>query len=67
MAPVVITQGFIASDDDGNTVLLGRGGSDTSACLFRGQGPGATPRDLDGRTRHVQRESEVDLDGAPVA
>jgi bifunctional diaminopimelate decarboxylase / aspartate kinase len=34
LAPVVITQGFIASDDDGNTVLLGRGGSDTSAAYF---------------------------------
>jgi len=34
MASVVITQGFIASDDDGNTVLLGRGGSDTSAAYF---------------------------------
>ncbi|HUO20695.1 MAG TPA: bifunctional aspartate kinase/diaminopimelate decarboxylase [Steroidobacteraceae bacterium] len=31
LAPVLVTQGFIASDDDGNTVLLGRGGSDTSA------------------------------------
>lgn len=29
--PVVITQGFIARDSDGNTCLLGRGGSDTSA------------------------------------
>jgi diaminopimelate decarboxylase/aspartate kinase len=29
--PVVITQGFIARDGDGNTCLLGRGGSDTSA------------------------------------
>lgn len=28
---VVITQGFIARDGDGNTCLLGRGGSDTSA------------------------------------
>jgi diaminopimelate decarboxylase/aspartate kinase len=27
---VVITQGFIAANDDGDTVLLGRGGSDTS-------------------------------------
>src|SRR3954466_2218222 len=27
--PVVITQGFIARDSDGNTCLLGRGGSDT--------------------------------------
>ena len=34
MARVVITQGFIASDDDGNTVLLGRGGSDTSAAYM---------------------------------
>jgi bifunctional diaminopimelate decarboxylase / aspartate kinase len=33
-APIVITQGFIASDDDGNTVLLGRGGSDTSAAYM---------------------------------
>jgi diaminopimelate decarboxylase/aspartate kinase len=30
----VITQGFIARDDGGGTVLLGRGGSDTSAALF---------------------------------
>ncbi len=34
MSPIVITQGFIASDDDGNTVLLGRGGSDTSGAYF---------------------------------
>ncbi|MDF1655634.1 MAG: bifunctional aspartate kinase/diaminopimelate decarboxylase [Coxiellaceae bacterium] len=31
---VVITQGFIASDSLGNTVLLGRGGSDSSAAYF---------------------------------
>ena len=31
LSGLVITQGFIAGDDDGNTVLLGRGGSDTSA------------------------------------
>jgi len=31
---LVITQGFIASDDEGHTVLLGRGGSDTSAAYF---------------------------------
>jgi diaminopimelate decarboxylase/aspartate kinase len=30
-AHIAITQGFIAGDEDGNTVLLGRGGSDTSA------------------------------------
>lgn len=31
---IVLTQGFIASDDHGDTVLLGRGGSDTSAAYF---------------------------------
>ncbi len=31
---VVITQGFIASDSKGDTVLLGRGGSDTSGSYF---------------------------------
>jgi diaminopimelate decarboxylase/aspartate kinase len=31
---VVITQGFIASNAGGDTVLLGRGGSDTSAAYF---------------------------------
>lgn len=30
----IITQGFIAADEDGRTVLLGRGGSDTAAALF---------------------------------
>ena len=33
-AQVIITQGFIASDPNGDTVLLGRGGSDTSAALL---------------------------------
>jgi diaminopimelate decarboxylase/aspartate kinase len=31
---VIITQGFIAANDDGETVLLGRGGSDTSGSYF---------------------------------
>ncbi len=31
---VVITQGFIAADENGDTVLLGRGGSDTSGAYF---------------------------------
>ncbi|HMK85751.1 MAG TPA: bifunctional aspartate kinase/diaminopimelate decarboxylase [Steroidobacteraceae bacterium] len=31
---VIITQGFIASNDAGDTVLLGRGGSDTSGAYF---------------------------------
>ena len=34
LTPVVITQGFIASDAAGDTVLLGRGGSDTSGAYF---------------------------------
>lgn len=33
-AEAIITQGFIASNEHGDTVLLGRGGSDTSAALF---------------------------------
>lgn len=32
--PVVVTQGFIGSDVEGKTVLLGRGGSDVSAAYF---------------------------------
>jgi len=34
LAPILVTQGFIASDAEGNTVLLGRGGSDTSAAYL---------------------------------
>ena len=34
LGPVIITQGFIASDAAGDTVLLGRGGSDTSAAYI---------------------------------
>ena len=34
LAPILVTQGFIASDDEGNTVLLGRGGSDTSGAYL---------------------------------
>lgn len=33
-AAAIITQGFIAANSQGDTVLLGRGGSDTSAALF---------------------------------
>jgi diaminopimelate decarboxylase/aspartate kinase len=33
-AGVIVTQGFIASDAAGDTVLLGRGGSDTSAAYL---------------------------------
>ncbi|MEO7775615.1 MAG: bifunctional aspartate kinase/diaminopimelate decarboxylase [Steroidobacteraceae bacterium] len=34
LGDVVITQGFIASDAEGDTVLLGRGGSDTSGAYL---------------------------------
>lgn len=34
LAPLLVTQGFIASDEEGHTVLLGRGGSDTSAAYL---------------------------------
>ena len=34
---IVVTQGFIARNRDGETVLLGRGGSDTSAAYFAGK------------------------------
>ena len=34
LGQVVITQGFIAANDAGESVLLGRGGSDTSAAYF---------------------------------
>jgi len=34
---IVLTQGFIATNPDGRTVLLGRGGSDTSAALLAGR------------------------------
>jgi len=33
-AKAIITQGFIGSNPQGETVLLGRGGSDTSAAIF---------------------------------
>ncbi len=33
-APVILTQGFIARDEEGHTSLLGRGGSDTSAAYL---------------------------------
>jgi len=34
LPPVIVTQGFIARREDGDTALLGRGGSDTSASYF---------------------------------
>jgi diaminopimelate decarboxylase/aspartate kinase len=37
LGPVVITQGFVAGTKEGDTALLGRGGSDTSAALLAGR------------------------------
>jgi diaminopimelate decarboxylase/aspartate kinase len=37
MAPLLVTQGFVARNGEGRTVLLGRGGSDTSAALLAGR------------------------------
>jgi len=37
LAPVIITQGFVASTRERKTALLGRGGSDTSAALLAGR------------------------------
>lgn len=34
LSDVIVTQGFIASDERGDTVILGRGGSDTSGAYF---------------------------------
>ena len=66
-APIVITQGFIASDDDGNTVLLGRGGSDTSAAYLAAKLRRAAARDLDRRAGNVQRQPALHADRAPAA
>jgi diaminopimelate decarboxylase/aspartate kinase len=37
LSPVLITQGFVARTREGDTALLGRGGSDTSAALLAGR------------------------------
>lgn len=37
LSAVVVTQGFVAANKEGATVVLGRGGSDTSAALLAGR------------------------------
>ena len=37
LSPVLVTQGYVGRTRRGKTVLLGRGGSDTSAALFAGR------------------------------
>ena len=37
LSPILITEGFVARTGKGDTVLLGRGGSDTSAALLAGR------------------------------
>ena len=67
LAPIVITQGFIASDDDGNTVLLGRGGLRYVGRLSGRETACRASGDLDGRTRNVQRQSALDAYRTPAA
>ncbi len=54
---VVITQGFIAANEAGETVLLGRGGSDTSGSFGN----------LDGCAGIVQRQPAIGAQRAPAA
>jgi diaminopimelate decarboxylase/aspartate kinase len=37
LSPILVTQGFVARTKEGETALLGRGGSDTSAALLAGR------------------------------
>ena len=37
LEPILLTQGYVATTDNGETALLGRGGSDTSAALLAGR------------------------------
>lgn len=37
LGDVIITQGFVARDEEGGTVVLGKGGSDTSAAYLAGR------------------------------
>jgi diaminopimelate decarboxylase/aspartate kinase len=37
LSPILVTQGFVARTKNGDTALLGRGGSDTSAALLAGR------------------------------
>ena len=57
--PLVVTQGFIASDAEGHTVLLGR--------VFRREAACRTPRDLDGCSGHVQRQPAHDPERTAAA
>ena len=52
--PLAITQGFIASDEEGQTVLLGRGGADTSAAYIAAKLSAQRLEIWNRRARHVQ-------------
>ena len=64
---VWITQGFIASDDNGDTVLLGSRWLGYLRQLLRGEAAGAPPGNLDRRAGHVQRQSALGADRASAA
>ena len=68
LGKVVITQGFIAANDDGETVLLGRGGSDTSGAYFAAKLGAVRLEILDRRAaRSLQRESTLRADRTTAA
>ena len=67
LGQVVITQGFIASDADGNTVLLGSRRLGYLGGLFRRQAAARAAGDLDRRAGHVQRQPALDAERAPAA
>ena len=64
---VIVTQGFIATNARNETVILGRGGSDTSGAYFAAKLQARGPGDLDRRARHVHRQSAHGGRRAPPA
>ena len=58
--------GFMARNEAGETVILGRGGSGHLGCLLRCPAPGGEGGNLDRRRRHVQRQSAHRARRAPV-
>ena len=64
---IVITQGFIAANDAGDTVLLGRGGSDTSGSYFAAKLAAARLEIWTDVPGHVQRQPARRPDRAAAA
>jgi len=63
----VITQGFIAANDEGDTVLLGRGGSDTSGSYFAAKLAAVRLEIWTECSGSFQRQSAVGAHGAAAA